>query len=316
MNLWKFMVSVERNDVLLKLLVILAAILAYLMIKNKRLFYSGYSREEGFEQQEKFVYKCGADAIFDDFYADIYDKIFEPDVLAPIETDAIMATQPDKEHSVILDANSGTGHLVAELTKRGFERTFGVDASKDMVAKSREIHPSAKTKTADITHPMAFEPATFTHIIIGNFAIYRHEDKHLIFRNFATWLQPYGYLCIHLVDPDKFDPIVPAAKPLVGSGQPKRGTNRITDTLIEFDDFTYKSEHECKKGNTCATFRETFTDRASGKMRQNELTMWMESPESILKIAKRCGFDQIGKFDVKQWSRDEYQHMYILQKTN
>jgi len=312
MSLLKFIMSTAQNDVLLKILVILAAVLAYLMIKNKRLFSQMTHSGEGFEQQDKFVYKCGANAIFDDFYADIYDKIFEPDVLAPIETDAILATQPDKQNSVILDANCGTGHLVATLNKRGFERTFGVDSSRDMIAKSREIHPSAKTKVADITQPMAFEQATFTHIAMGNFSIYRHQDKHAILRNFATWLQPYGYLCIHLVEPDKFDPIVPAAKPLVGSGQPKKGA-RITDTLVDFDDFTYKSEFVASKVAS-ATFRETFTDTASGHMRQHELAMWMDSPETILKIAKQCGFAMIGKFDVKQWSRDDHQHLYILQK--
>lgn len=313
MHLWKFIVSSEQNDVLLKVLVVLAAILAYLMIKNKRLFSPIYSGE-GFEQNDKFVYKCGANAIFDDFYADVYDKIFEPEVLAPIETDAILATQPDKENSVILDVSSGTGHLVAELTKRGFERTFGVDNSKEMVAKSREIHPSAKTKHADITQPLAFEPSTFTHIVMSNFAIYRHEDKPAVLRNMASWLQPYGYLCIHLVDPDRFDPIVPAAKPLVGSGQPKNG-ERITDTFIDFDDFTYKSEFTKKKGQPMGTFRETFTDSASGHLRQNDLTMWMEPVNVILRMAKHCGFDPIAQFDVKTWSRDEHQHLYILQKT-
>jgi len=314
MNLWKFILSTEQNDILLKVLVVLTAVLAYLMIKNKRLFSNISGSGEGFEQQDKFVYKCGANEIFDDFYADIYDKIFEPEVLAPIETDAILATQPDKQNSIILDANCGTGHLVSSLTKRGYERTFGVDSSSGMVAKSREIHPEAKTKVGDITQPMAFEPATFTHISMGNFSIYRHENKTAILRNFATWLHPYGYLCIHLVEPDKFDPIVPAAKPLVGSPQPKRGA-RINDTLVDFDDFTYKSEFvESKATCACSTFRETFTDSASGHMRQHELAMWMDSPESILKIAKQCGFVMIGKFDIKQWSRDDHQHLYILQK--
>jgi len=316
MNLWKFLLSTDRNDILLKTLFILASILAYFMIKNKRLFHDYAKNQEGFDQQDKYVSKCGVNNVFDDFYAEIYDKIFEPEVLAPLELKAILTTQPDKDNSIILDANSGTGHLVAALTQKGYTRTFGVDLSRDMVSKSREIHPSAKTKIANITHPMTFEPATFTHISLGNFGIYRHDDmnKRVILRNIATWLQPYGYLFIHLVEPDRFDPTVPAAKPLFGGVQPKSG-RKYTETLVNFDDFTYKSEFIKKTNDPETTFRETFTDSASGHIRQNELQMWMDSPEIILKIAQECGFSQIGKFDVKEWSRDDYQHIYVLQKT-
>ena len=316
MNLWKFIISTDHNDIILKTLFVLAAILAYLMIKNKRLFHSPNNSAEGFEQQDKFVSKCGANAIFDDFYADIYDKIFEPEVLAPLELKAILTTQPDKDNAIILDANSGTGHLVAALTKKGYARAFGVDASPEMVAKSREIFPNVKTKVANITEPMAFEPSTFTHVVLSNFAIYRYcpKNKRAILKNIATWLQPYGYFCLHLVDPDKFDPMVPAAKPLFGSAQPKSG-RKYTDTLVNFDDFTYKSEFVVrKKPNESETmFRETFTDSASGNIRQHELEMWMDSPETIIKMAQQCGFSLIGKFDIKEWSRDDYQHIYVMQ---
>ena len=42
------------------------------------------------------------------------------------------------------------------------------------------------------------------------------------------WLKPGGYLILHLVDRERFDPIVPAADPLIMVSAQKHAKERIT----------------------------------------------------------------------------------------
>ena len=312
-SLIRFILSSNRNDILFKILILLTFYLAYLLIKNKRIFSQTY---EGFDQTDSFILKREAD-IYDDFYVDIYDNLFDTMDMVPFEIKAVETTQPNASTDVLLDAHCETGHFVAELDKKGYSQSFGIHFSPSMILKSREIHPNAKTKLGHVSNPMEFEPATFSHILCSRFGIYHYSDKKSILRNYATWLRPKGYLLLHLVDPDRFDPIVPAGKLLFGSAQPKDpNIPRITDTFIDYDDYTYKCEYQFPHSSPTKStiIRETFTDSASGHVRQNERTMWFESSKTILNYAIQCGFILTGQIDIKSFSRDNHQFIYILEK--
>ena len=57
---------------------------------------------------------------------------------------------------------------------------------------------------------MEFPADTFTHITCLYFTIYYIKDKRLFFENCFKWLKPHGVLVIHLVNMNKFDPILPS----------------------------------------------------------------------------------------------------------
>ena len=126
-------------------------------------------------------------------------------------------------------------------------------------------------------------------------------------------MKPGGYLILHLVEPSKFDATIPAGKSYISNPQ-NYSKLRITDTYIDFIDFNYRSKYDFKNDNTVVV-KETFTDAATNNIRQNELTLFMEHIENILKTAKMNGFVVQGKGDMKSMNGDENQFLYILERT-
>ena len=70
--------------------------------------------------------------------------------------------------------------------------------------------------------------------------IYYIKDKKALFKNCFNWLMPGGYLSLHLVNRDKFNPILRSANPLMMVSPQKYAKTRITESIIQFNDFHYK----------------------------------------------------------------------------
>ena len=122
-----------------------------------------------------------------------------------------------------------------------------------------------------------------------------------------------GYLILHLVDPDKYDSTIAAAKPYgIKTPQLYNGTTRITDSNIDIENVNYKSEYDFS--SETVTMKETFTDKTTGKIRQNEQTLFMEKRDKILMIAKLCGFIVHGQVNMSKYNGDAHQFIYILEK--
>jgi SAM-dependent methyltransferase len=272
--------------------------------------YTHTINREGFSQAEHFVLKRG-DAIYDDFYANVYDKIMKPDERTDFEIEKIIEiTQPSVENSVILDVGSGTGHLVDRFSRRGF-RIYGVDKSAAMVKKSENNFPACEMKCGNVAaNPMEFEHNTFTHILCCGFTVYSIENKNEFFRNCNHWLMANGYLVLHLVDREQFDPIIPSAKPELIENPQKYTETRITSSGADFDDFSYKAEYDFSKPQVL--LKETFVDTSTKKIRQHEQTLYMESKESILQTAKLCGFIIHGQ--TTGYNGDDHQYLYVLER--
>jgi SAM-dependent methyltransferase len=315
--------SKNPNIIFLKVLITLFIIyIGYLLIyKSKR----RCSRQEGFTQNEKFILKT-EDNIYDDFYSDIHDKIHLPDQRIGYElTKVIKMTEPTTQNSVFLDIGSGTGSQVNELKQAGY-KAYGIDRSSSMVEKSTKNYPKCHFKCGNVMEPMVFEKGTFTHILCTYFTIYHFKDKKTLFHNCYSWLMPNGYLILHLVEPTRYDAIVPIAKvgfqlnPLNPYKNPHEfESSRITDSIVEFPDFQYKAEYDFSdkhgKCNKEVKVRETFKDNKSGNIRQNERTMYMESIENILSMASHIGFNVKGYVDMKKSEiEDENQYLYVLEK--
>jgi hypothetical protein len=126
------------------------------------------------------------------------------------------------------------------------------------------------------------------------------------------WLMPGGCLVVHLVNRDKFDPILPPGNPLYIVSPQKYAKERITTTKITFNDFIYNSDFKLNKDSNIATFNEKFKFN-DGKVRKQEQKLYMEDEQDILTIAQQCGFILQGKIDLVKCAY-EYQYLYILVK--
>ena len=301
--------SFHKSTLLAKIVFTLAILLIIVMIVK-----GGNSFKEGFTQTKAYVLKEG-DQVFDNFYSNFYDILVGTEVKNDYEIGEIInKTGPDTE-SIIVDIGCGTGSHIAKLAKSGFNAT-GIDKSVDMIKKAQEMNPEEKNnyKVGDALDSMLFPSESITHILCLYFTLYYIKDKRQFFQNCMQWLMPGGYLAIHLVNRDKFDPILPSGDPLAIISPQKYSKQRIMDTYVEFDKVRYKGIFEIFP-NDLALFKEIFTDKDTGKVRENHHTFYMPEQKDILNMAKDAGFIMISQIDLIKVGYD-FQYIYILQKPN
>ena len=266
---------------------------------------------EGFVQSETFVLKEGSE-VFDDFYASIYDDLVFSKVKNDFEIGEIIANTSPSSVSRLLDIGTGAGHHVNLFAQKGIDAT-GIDISPAMIERAQDLYPDSQFVRGDALDFMLFPEQSFTHITALYFTIYYIKDKLRFFQNCFDWLMPGGYLIIHLVNRDKFDPIVEAADPLFLVSPQKFAKKRITNSLVKFKDFQYKADFSLENGDNIGIFTETFKDDNSKNIRQNVHKLYMEPQKHILGLAKDTGFILLGKIDMVT-VQYEYQYIYILEK--
>lgn len=273
---------------------------------------SSSNSQEGFIQKESFVQKTGSD-VYDDFYADIYDYLVYSDLKNEYELGEIINKTSPTSESIILDIGSGTGHHVGALSKDNLN-VIGIDKSEAMVKKAKDNYPSAKFKTGDGNDSRLFNANSFTHILSMYFTIYYFKNKHEFFENCYKWLKPGGFLVIHLVNKDMFDPILPPGNPLLFVSPQKYAKKRITRTKVAFTDFAYESEFKLDENNkNICYFIEKFKNKENNQSRKNEHILYMDSQEAILTTAQETGFILEAQADLIK-SQYEYQYLYFLIK--
>jgi SAM-dependent methyltransferase len=303
----------KYNTFLFELLLLLA--LAIIIIYFYKSWFKKGLGQEGFQQQEKFILKENGET-YDDFYGEIYDTLMLPEERIRYEMDTILKTlQPDTKHTRILDIGSGTGVLVNYLKEKGYT-AYGVDKSKAMVEISKERFP-IDVKCANVEEAMAYDRSLFTHIFCMNFTIYEIEDKLQLFKNCYYWLQHNSYLVLHLAEKDSFNAIIPGGKPEVLDSIEQLGEKRVTTTIIDFTDFVYKSEYIPNNNDVKHIIhKETFTDKSTQNVRQNERVLKFDSFDEIINMSVRAGFIAKGYFTMEKGpSRDVHQRIYILERT-
>jgi SAM-dependent methyltransferase len=258
-------------------------------------------------------------AIYDKFYANIYDELVFCKMKDDFEIGEIINTTRPTSESRILDVGSGTGHHVSNFKANGFT-AVGVDISPAMANKAKENYPELEFKLGDVLETMLYPANSFTHITCLYFTLYYIKNKRQFFENCIHWLRPGGYLAVHLVDRDKFDPILPAGDPFGIISPQKYAKKRITSTIVKFKGFDYKSEFEVEDTNTAenaddanASLQETFKNKMDGKVRKNKHKFYMATQTAILAIAKSVGFIMTAKIDMLK-CQYTHQYIYILQK--
>ena len=275
------------------------------------LFKGSKKNTEGFQQDDSFVLKTGP-SIYDDFYADIYDYLVFNSLKDTYEMKEILKHTKPTSTSVILDVGCGTGHHVGMLTAKEIN-VVGVDNSQSMIAKAKENYPNSKFRLGDVLKTDLFENRQFTHILCLYFTIYYLRDKQVFFENCIQWLMPGGYVVLHLVDREHFDPILPPGNPLLYVSPQRYAKKRITNTKVVFSDFIYNADFQLDNSKNEAIFIEKFKNKEDGKIRKHEHVLYMEDTTEILQQAQSAGFIIQGQIDLVH-CQYEYQYLYILVK--
>jgi len=290
-----------------KILIFLALLLSIvIMFKSHNYSYL----KEGFTDDSKVLIKSG-DAIYDDFYASIYDYLVFSTAKNEYEVGTIMDATKLVEKSVIADIGCGTGHHVNLLKSKGFD-IIGIDKSSAMIQAAKEKYPDGNFVVGDALNNGLFKTDSLTHILCLYFTIYYIKDKRHFFDNAMYWLMPGGYLVLHLVERETFDPILPPGNPLYIVSPQKYAKERITDTKITFEDFVYTSKFGLDKERDIATFDEKFKYN-DGRVRKQQQVLYMDDTSSIVNMAQDVGFILQSKVDLIKCGY-ESQYLYIFVK--
>ena len=298
--------SIRNIPTMGKIAMVLAILLLISMLAFTR------KTKEGFTQSSEFLLKEGPQ-IYDSFYASVYDALVFNEVKNDYEIGEIINNTSPDEESIILDIGSGTGHHVGLLNEAGYE-AYGLEQSGAMIEEARVNYPKSKFVKGDALDSLAVPPESVTHVLCLYMTIYSIKDKRTFFHNCMNWLMPGGYLAIHLVNRDRFDPILKAGNPLDVISVQDYAKERLTETRVKFNDFVYKGQFEVHP-NDVSSYKEVFIDDKTKKVRQNNHTYYMETQKKILEMAKEAGFILVSQIDMMNAGYD-YQYIYILQKPN
>ena len=291
----------------------LEIILLVLLINLLIVFIFKKDKEGFIQEKNNFVRHTDKD-IYDKFYTDVYDKILYNKDKNDFEINYIFSNP--KKNNLVLDIGCGTGHHIKKLNDLKIS-CIGVDNSKAMIKKANENYPGLNFKLSNIMNTMEFPENKFTHILCLYFTIYYIKDKRLFLENCYNWLKPKGLLVIHLVNINKFDPIVPNATFF------NKESNRPTKSEITFDQFDYKSDFQVDNSidsnkinlnKPNVTFKEVFKFNNKNKTRVNEHKLYMSSQKSILSTAKEVGFLFKSQVEMNSIETYDYNYLYTLEK--
>lgn len=290
---------IVNSSIWYKIVILFVIGIIYYLVTNNQVLI------EGFEQKEKFTIKENNN-IYDTFYANIYDKLVHDDMKNEYEVGTIINLTKPTKSSLLLDIGSGTGNHVAVFNSKNVN-AIGLDKSYAMVSYAKNKFPDIEFNVGDANDVMVYPPHTFTHITCLYFTIYYIKDKFSFFRNCYEWLKPGGHLIVHVVDKNKFDPVLNSATSLNNVPMQKSTEERVTKTSLTFNNFKYRANFALdeEKDNN-ATFEETFTDN-NGKVRKNIHTMFMPSQNVIENLGKEAGFIINGKVDLDAVQYDNQQ---------
>lgn len=280
------------------LLLILLFITGFLLIK--RVFrYIHINKQEGFTNSTNHSSTTldNPDEFYDNYYVKRIDMAYYPQNknicrCAKLYKEAFHGILPKNKTKVLL-IGTNTGRFLDALCGVSSNVT-GVTKYELLKEKSQEIAPHANVLSGDITqNPDLFPENTFTHVIFEEREYYQYtkEQRQLALSHIQKWLRPEGLLAIRLVDPDKFDPMIPTAIPLKGVNIQNYLKERRLDSQVRFTDGSkiithytpIPSEHR-------AVFREDLYDIQGTKLRSHIHTWHIPPRDVVLEEVMRFGY--------------------------
>lgn len=255
---------------------------------------------------------------YDSFYAPVYQALITEQIRdrTKFEVDDLIKNTQIKEYqnANLLDVGAGGGEHIQFLHKKNFPnlQLTGIDKSKPMLnlLKKKLRNKPVRFINRDVLDDDLFLPGSFSHITCYYFTIYSLDLNKLI-KNIYIWLRPGGWFAVHLVDLYKFDPILDASSPFIGTTLQRYTKNRITESKIHFKKFLYHSNFSIsnKKGTKKCYFDEIFNFKNMPSIRKQRHTLNVFSVDKFIdKMTKN-------KFSLKHTtdlSYLNYPFQYIL----
>lgn len=252
--------------------------------------------KENFE--EKGVVKEIVEQIYDQFYSRIYDKIFHSDFRVQYEINSIheMFLKKWKGNLKILDLGCGTGTHIESLRKLKYN-VDGIDISEDMQKVSKKLNPSCVIKLGNFEDKKNFKLREYSHITSFFYTIYYSRSFDNVFRNVNYSLVPNGIFFVHVINKQKFDPVLEKATNLVPLYDPQKyNKERKSNTILNFNNMVYKSDWDFSH-KTNVKFKEVF-EFDDGNIKQNIHHLTIPSLKKIVKSANNNGFKLIKIIDL------------------
>lgn len=233
----------------------------------------------------------GNEHLYDAFYAKVYDKIIDGKVREDAEVNLTLAWarsfRPETKSLQVLDVGCGTGGSAEVFRNAGVGKIIGIDASEAMIAAARKKNPKGNYRVGEIEQIGQFAAGEFNLVTMYYFTYYYLRDPEMMFKNIFNWLQPGGCLVLHLVNREKFDPILEAASPFVAFSVQKYAKDRVTRSKVSFDTFSYEADFTIDGSQ--AEFREEFAFK-TGKRRRQVHTLRMPKMDEVVAKAEANGF--------------------------
>ena len=254
----------------------------------------------------------GTDLLFDDFYAKIYDQVVAGAQRQEAEVTLTMGwvktIWPEVGHIQVLDVGCGTGGQVSAFTKLGVGKAVGIDRSESMITRGRSMHKGLDLRVGDAENIGVAAAGEYNLCTSYYFTFYYFQDRQQILRNFYQWLQPGGCLVLHLVNREKFDPILESASPFMAFSVQKYSKERVTHSKVSFDKFDYEANFDLDGSR--GTFMETFTF-ADGRKRRQVHTLRMPTMAQIVSEVESVGFKYQQYIDMTGIGY-EYQYLFCF----
>ncbi len=289
---------------------------------------------EGFVGAQRPVRK-DVKVIYDRFYASIYDQLFHMGEKNKYELQELqgyfLSQYKNRDRVSILDLGCGTGYHLKELS-RSYKNTTGVDQSQAMVDIAKKNSPDSHLVCADFMSQSLFPPDSFTHILSYYFTIYYVKDKTTLASYVKQWLRPGGIWAVHVVNRSKFDPLLDRVSPYPAFSLQKYSTNRITQSRLHFNNFSYQGrfkmiekttidlmEDKGKNGvksrfDDVTEFQESFQFKKKGKQTRRQIhTLYMPRIKQVIKEIETSGLRYLGNSNLLNGGC-EYQYILYFKK--
>jgi ubiquinone/menaquinone biosynthesis C-methylase UbiE len=275
---------------------------------------------EGFEAGESISLE-DPEKYYDAIYASIYKALWHSQQKLEFEQismqDIALADQA-KADIKVLDLCCGIAPHACWFKDMGVEY-IGIDISLPMMEQARKDCPSFKFQKGDVTQASLFPPKSCSHTLLLGFSAYMFPNIKSISDNAYIWTKPGGFFIVHLVEPDKYDPILDLATPFAAFSVQKYSYERQNKSVIYFDEFKYTGTLQKKKNEEDASFNEVFTyydtEKSPGKIKYREQKQnWhMPSLESAIETIKSSGFRMQEKVHMISCGK-EYQYLVYFTK--
>lgn len=239
----------------------------------------------------------------DEVYAKFYNIVFNEKFVFDYDYKIIKKTL--NNNSRLLDAGTGTGKYYKYFKNYNI---IGVDVSKEFLKYAKINSPLGKFVEGNLVNPGLFKIKQFSHILCLLETLYHNSYKNqaIILKNFYKWLEPNGYLFIHIFDYGKLVP------------SPRNYSTLYVDdyknlhSYTEFPNFNHDAYYI--KNDNNVTYKEKYTLNKTKKIRMQETTLHIpKNKEKTIKQILEVGF-KLHDTHRMEFYDDTDMELYVFKK--